>query len=153
MSSGRSLQVPGALRKTPLHVAFATGFHSLIELLLRHAPNQQTKNEAVREAVHRRRPDLIDLALTHGAEIGAVPFVDVLGTADKSVVSTLLSRGADPVTGFPFAHAIHELKAKTTLGMYLDCKRHYPELTGKLQQQVDMALRQFYCDGKTRWPG
>ena len=98
IDSGRSLQVPRALRKTPLQVAFATGFHSLIELLLRHAPNQQTKNEALSEAVHRRRSDLIDLALSHGAEIGAVPFVDVLGTADKSVVSTFLSRGADPVT-------------------------------------------------------
>src|SRR3954466_2631246 len=85
IDSGRSLQVPSALRKTPLQVAFTTGFHSLIELLLRHAPNQQTKNDALGEALHRRRSDLVDLALTHGAEIGAVPFVDVLGTADKSV--------------------------------------------------------------------
>jgi hypothetical protein len=151
IGSGRSLQVPRALRKTPLQVAFATGFHSLIELLLRHAPNQQTKNEALREAVHRRRSDLIDLALTHGAAIEAVPFVDVLGTADKSVVSTFLSRGADPVTGFPFAHAFRELKAKTTLGMYLDSRRQYPELAGKLQEQADMALRQFCCDGNLKW--
>ncbi len=151
ISSGRTLQVPRALRKTPLQVAFATGFHSLIELLLRHAPNQETKNEALSQAVHRRRSDLIDLALSHGAEIGAVPFVDVLGTADKSVVSTFLSRGADPVTGLPFAHAIRELKAKTILGMYLDCRRQYPELAGKLQQQVDMALRQFCCDGNLKW--
>ena len=104
IGSGRSLQVPRALRKTPLQVAFATGFHSLIELLLRHAPNQQTKNEALSEAVHRRRSDLIDLALTYGAEIGTVPFIDVLGTTDKSVVSTFLSRGADPVSGFPCHH-------------------------------------------------
>jgi hypothetical protein len=151
IGSGRSLQVPRALRKTPLQVAFTTGFHSLIELLLRRAPDQQTKNAALREAVHRRRSDLIDLALTHGAEIGAVPFVDVLGTADKSVVSTFLSRGADPLTGFPFAHALRELKAKTTLGMYLDCRRQYPALAGKLQQQADMALRQFCCDGNLKW--
>jgi hypothetical protein len=123
IGSGRSLEVRSAIRKTPLQVTFATGFHSLIELLLRHAPNQQTKNEALSEAVHRRRSDLIDLALTHGAEIGAVPFVDVLGTADKSVVSVFLSRGADPITGLPFAQAFRELKAKTTLGMYLDCRR------------------------------
>ena len=32
VSAGRSLQVPRALRKTPLQVAFATSFHSLIEL-------------------------------------------------------------------------------------------------------------------------
>jgi hypothetical protein len=151
IGSGRSLQVPGALRKTPLQIAFASGFHSLIELLLRNEPNQQTKNEALREAVHRRRSDLIDLALTYGAQIGAVPFVDVLATADKSVVSTFLSRGADPVTGFPFAHAIRELKAKTTLGMYLDCRRQYPEIAATLQQQADVALRQFSCDGNLKW--
>jgi hypothetical protein len=79
----RSLQVPRPLRKRPLQIAFATGFHSLIELLLRHAPSQQAKNDALREAVHRRRPDLIDLALAYGAEIATIPFVDVLGTADK----------------------------------------------------------------------
>jgi hypothetical protein len=84
--------------------------------------------------VQRRRPDLIDLALTHGVEIGSVPFVDVLCAADKTVVSIFLSRGADSVIGFPFAHAIRELKAKTTLGMYLDCRRTHPELDSFLGQ-------------------
>ena len=68
--AGRSLQVPRALRKTPLDVAFATGFHSLIELLLRHAPSQQLKNDALQQAVHRRRADLIELAVAYGAELG-----------------------------------------------------------------------------------
>jgi hypothetical protein len=115
VQAGRSLQVPRALRKTPLKIAFATGFHSLIELLLRHASSQEAKNDALREAVHRRRPDLIDLA-RHGAEIASVPFVDVLGTADKGVVAMFLDRGADPITGLPFVYASHDLKAKTTLG-------------------------------------
>ena len=132
VQAGRSLEVPRTLRKTPLQIAFGTGFHSLIELLLRHAPSQQVKNDALREAVHRRRPDLIDLALAHGAEIASVPFVDVLGTADKGVVAMFLDRGGDPITDFPFAYAFHELKAKTTLGMYLDCKRRRPELADKL---------------------
>src|SRR5919109_2531865 len=79
VQAGRSLQVPRALRKTPLQIAFANGFHSLVELLLRHAPSQQAKNDALREAVQRRRPDLIELALGHGAEIASVSFVDVLG--------------------------------------------------------------------------
>ena len=52
-----------------------------------------------------------------------------------------LDKGADPITDFPFAHAFHELRAKTTLGTYLDCKRQHPELADKLQEQADMALR------------
>jgi hypothetical protein len=95
VQTGRSLEVPSALRKTPLDVAITTGFHSLIELLLRHAPNQQAKNDTLRKAVHRRRPDVIELAVTYGAEIASVPFVDVLGTADKRMIAMFLDEGAD----------------------------------------------------------
>lgn len=151
IQTGRSIQVPRALNKTPLDVALGTGFHSLIELLLRHAPSQQAKNDALRQAVHRRRPDLIELAVTCGAEIPSVPFVDVLGTADKRIVALFLAKGADFITGYPFAHAFHELRAKTTLGAYLDCKRQHPHLADKLQHQADMALRQFCRDGNLKW--
>ena len=34
--TGRSLQVPAELKKTPLGIAVAIGFRSLVELLLRH---------------------------------------------------------------------------------------------------------------------
>src|SRR5688572_20226123 len=87
IQAGRSLQVPRAIKKTPLDIAIATGFHSLIELLLRQAPNQQSRNEALRQAVCRRRSDVIELALNYGAEIASVPFADVLVTADKRIVS------------------------------------------------------------------
>src|SRR5688572_32484769 len=137
VQAGRSLQVPRAFRKTPLDVAITTGFHSLIELLLRHAPSQQAKDDALRQAVQRRRPDVIELAVAYGAEIASVPFVDVLGTADKRMIAMFLDKGADPITQFPFAHAFHELRAKTTLGTYLDCKRQHPELADKWQEQAD----------------
>ncbi len=35
-AADRSLTVPKEVRKTPLRVAISTGFHSLVELLLRH---------------------------------------------------------------------------------------------------------------------
>jgi hypothetical protein len=149
--AGRSLQVPRALRKTPLDVAFEAGFHSLIELLLRHAPSQQAKNDALHQAVQRRRPDLMELANACGAEISSVPFVDVLATADKRMIAMFLDAGADPITDFPFAHVFHELRAKTTLGTYLDCKRQRPEIASRLQEQVDMALREFCHDGNLKW--
>ena len=36
LAAGRSLTVPKDVRKTPLRGAISTGFHSLVELLLRH---------------------------------------------------------------------------------------------------------------------
>lgn len=151
VQAGRSLQVPRELKRTPLDVAISTGFHSLIELLLRYAPSRDAKNEALHQAVQRRRPELIELTVAYGAEIASVPFVDVLGTADKQIIAMFLDKGADPIGDFPFAHAFHELRAKTTLGTYLDCKRQHPELASKLQEQADMALREFCRDGNLKW--
>ena len=43
--AGKSLVVPPEVRKKPLAVAISTGFHSLVELLLRHEESQEAKNE------------------------------------------------------------------------------------------------------------
>lgn len=63
ISAGRSLKTPGALKKSPLGVALTSGFHSLIELLLRHEESQQVKNDALAHAVRSRRADLVELAV------------------------------------------------------------------------------------------
>jgi ankyrin repeat protein len=147
---GRSLRVPRSAKRTPLEVAFATGFHSLIELLLRHASDQETKNVALDQAIERRRVDLVELAVAYGADITTVPFVDVLMTADRGIIGLFLEQGADLIGGHPFAHALCRLRAKTTLGTYLDTKRQHPELAQQLQAQLDLALRQFCHDGNLK---
>jgi hypothetical protein len=121
--AGKALEVPTEVRKTPLGVALSTGFHSLVELLLRHEESQQIKNDAFRLALQMNRPPLVELTVAHGADIGAVPFVDALVTGNRSLVAFFLESGADPIPGHPFAHAFHELRAKTTIGSYLDCRR------------------------------
>ncbi len=45
VQAGKSLQVPREFKKMPLSIAVFTGFHSLIELLLRHERSQQAKND------------------------------------------------------------------------------------------------------------
>jgi ankyrin repeat protein len=149
--AGRSLSVPAEVRKTPLRVAVSTGFHSLVELLLRHEGSQQVKNDALRLALQLSRSAFVELAATHGADIGSVPFLDVLLTGDRALVAFLLERGADPATDYPFARAFRELRAKTTLGSYLDCRRSRPDLAAHLQEQADMALRQFCQEGNLKW--
>jgi hypothetical protein len=134
-----------------LSVAISTGFHSLVELLLRHEVNQKVKNDALQLALMLDRPPFIELAVAHGAEVGSVPFLHVLLTGDRAVVASFLERGADPIAGHPFAHAFCQLRAKTTLGSYLDCRRNRPDLAEQLQEQADMALRQFCQEGKLKW--
>ena len=124
LAAGKSLKTPPEIRKTPLAVALSTGFHSLVEFLLRNEDSQQAKNDALRWALQWDRPALVELAVLHGADTGAVPLLDVLMTGDRSLVSFFLERGADPLTDYPFARAFHQLKAKTTLGSYLDCRRN-----------------------------
>ena len=149
--AGRSLTVPREVRKTPLSVAISTGFHSLVELLLRHEENQKVKNDTLQLALMLDRPPFIELAVAHGAEVGSVPFLHVLLTGNRAVVASFLERGANPIAGHPFAHAFCQLRAKTTLGSYLDCRRIRPDLAEQLQEQADMALRQFCQEGKLKW--
>jgi ankyrin repeat protein len=151
VAGGRSLIVPKEVRKTPLRVAISTGFHSLVELMLRHEPRQSEKDDALRHALFLNSPTFVELALAHGASIAAIPFLDVLMTDDRALVAAFLEKGADATTDYPFAHSFHQLRAKTTLGSYLDCRRSRPDLAEQLQQQADMALRQFCQEGNVKW--
>jgi hypothetical protein len=114
-------------------------------------PGQDEKNDALRHALFLNRPAMIELAVTHGADIASIPFLDVLMTGDRDVVAAFLEKGADPTTDYPFARAFHQLRAKTTLGSYLDCRRSLPDVAEHLQQQADMALRQFCQEGNLKW--
>jgi hypothetical protein len=149
--AGRSLAVPAGTRKTPLGVAMSTGFHSLVYLLLRHEESQRSRDEALRHAVLFDRPAYAELAVAHGADVASVPFLDVLTTGDRALIASFLERGADPIADHPFARAFHRFRMKTTLGSYLDCRRIRPDLADRLQEQADMALRQFCQEGRPRW--
>ena len=51
ITSGKSIQTPPEIRKTPLHIAIDLGFHSLVELLARHESRQEVKNQGLSHAV------------------------------------------------------------------------------------------------------
>ena len=50
-------------------MALDTGFHSLIELLLRHEESQQVKNDVLRHAVLLDDSAIVELAIANGAEV------------------------------------------------------------------------------------
>ena len=75
IAAGNSLCVPADVKTIPLEVALDTGFHSLVELLVRNESSQDLKNRALRRAVSLKRLDFIDLLASHGAEIKSVAFI------------------------------------------------------------------------------
>jgi hypothetical protein len=150
IEAGNSISVAPELRTTPLQVAIDKGFHSLVELLARNEPSQQLKNQALAAAVFHKRLDLIELLVTHGAQIEAIPFVDVLLSWDPKIIRYFIERGADLTTGSPFAHAFRE-KIRTALRPWKECKQNHPELADGLQEQIDRALRHFCFEGDLKW--
>lgn len=150
IASGKSLHVPADLRTTPLDVALKRGFHSLVELLVRHEPSQHLKNRALQHAVSLQRLDFIELLVSHGAEISSVPFIDVLRVWKPSIIRYFIERGADLITGSPFAVAFGE-RIRTALGPWRECREKYPELGPQLQEQADRALRHFCYHGDLKW--
>lgn len=149
-ADGKPLTVPAAYRRTPLRVAVDTGFHSLIEFLLQHESDQAAKDAVLRDACWSNQPALMQLALDYGASSQAVSFQSIIEIWDRGVVQIFLQRGADAVTNAPFARALKS-RVKAALGIYLDCQRARPELTGALQQQADMALRRACQDEDLKW--
>ena len=132
VAAGKSLSVPAHYRQTPMRIALNTGFHSLIEFLLRHEENQSAKDDVLRQACWSGQRSVMQLALNHGASIGGVSFQSVIETWDRGVAQLFLEHGADPVTNAPFARAF-KARVKAVLGIFLDCKRARPDLAEALQ--------------------
>lgn len=150
IKSGKPLQVTAEFKSTPLQIAIDRGFHSLIELLARNETCQEVLNGGLAEAVSLRQMELIQLLLKHGAEIRAVPLIEVLEAWDPAIIRFFLERGADAVSGAPFARAFAS-RVRTTLRPFVEYRRAHPELAHELQKQADMALRYFCREGNLKW--
>jgi hypothetical protein len=148
--AGKSLRVPRKCKTTPLRIALERGFHSLVELLAGNDVGQEAKNQALLDAVTHRNFEFVELLLKLGADISSVPFSDVLLSWDPKLIRFFLSRGADFITGAPFAEAFRE-KVRTALGPFMECKRSHPEFVRELQAQADSALRYFCQSGSEKW--
>jgi hypothetical protein len=148
--SGNSLCVPTEVKTTPLKVALDTGFHSLVELLVRNEESQDVKNQALQQAVSLKRLDLIELLVSHGGEVSSVPFIEVLYVWEPTIIRYFLDHGADFITDSPFAFAFGE-KIRTALRPWRECREKYPGFAAQLQEQADRALRHFCFKGDLKW--
>jgi len=150
IASGKSLRVPAEVKTTPVRIALETGFHSLVELLLRNEPDQNAKNLALRHAVSRQREDFVEILVSNGAEVSSIPFIEVLRAWKPAIIHYFLDRGTDFITDSPLAVAFGE-RIRTALGPWRECREKHPEFALQLQEQADRALRHFCERGDLKW--
>ncbi len=150
IASGKSTRTPPTVKKVPLLIAIDLGFHSLVELLVRNESCQEVTDKALSDAVSRRRLDVVQLLVAHGAQIKAVPLAEALLSWEPAIIRFFLENGADVITGSPFAAAFGE-KVRTALRPYVEYKKAHPELAKGLQEQADRALRHYSHEGDLKW--
>lgn len=150
IASGKSTCTPPTIKKTPLLTAVDRGFHSLVELLARNESRPEHSDRALSAALAKKRLDLIEVLVEGGARIQAIPLEDVLLTWDRSIMWFFLDRGADVLTGNPFAMAFRE-KVQMALRPFVEYRKAHPEMADALQAQADSALRHFAPQGDLKW--
>lgn len=96
IEAGRSLDISMKTKRGRARnlfgVALETGFHSMVELIVKQEGNQSVKDEALYHAVSMKRQDLVELLVQYGADPKAVSFADVLLTWEPELIRFCRSR-------------------------------------------------------------
>lgn len=146
IAEGKPTVPPEPYWFSPLRVAVETGFHSMVEILLKAGIDQDEKNTLLNRVVWNSDLNLIRLLVEHGADIHAVDFDSVCSTGNPEIIRFFLDRGMDAVTGNPFSHALKHPK-RPFIGIYLRYRDKIPEL----KHQVNLALRHHAREGNLKW--
>lgn len=152
IAEGKSIEMPLDYKQSPLKIAVHSGFHSLVELLLRHESSQARKDAVLGEAVWSDKAPLVELSLRYGASSQALPLLDALLHPKARIAGLLIDHGADPIADYPFPRAFLA-GSYSALRTFIDCRRERPDLGEQLQAHLDMALRQACSDGRGRMVG
>jgi hypothetical protein len=139
---------PGNFATSPIRTAIESGFHSLVEVLLREgAIDQEEKNDALIRAIDNRNLDLVDLLTQYGADPGAVDFDTVLWSRHPQIMRWFVANGLDLECGcYPIARAFRD-KHREFLGVYMSAR----DTVSTAFRQATMALRYHAADGNLKW--
>src|SRR5436190_17352815 len=96
IKSGRRYRLPeGHFTTSPLRISIQSGFHSLVEVLLKAGISQEEKDEAVFRAVWDRNLDVIKLLRDYGADISVIDPEEVFGSRDPAIIRWFVANGMD----------------------------------------------------------
>lgn len=152
ISLGKPVNLPPAhtlkrAKQSPLQVAIDLGFHSLVQLLLEGGASlDDLRYPPLLQALHKRRLDLVQLLVKHGADIHSVPMESVFASWSNETVDFFIEQGADLEKGYPLAHALC-WKIRPALGLFMRYKDRYPSF----QKQLNIALRHHCKEGSAKW--
>ena len=153
IASDKPINLPSApeqraRKKHPLQIAIDKGFHSLVQVLLEGGAeiDYSSYDNALIQALWKRRLDLIQLLVQHGADVRSVDMTSVFETWDPAIMEYFIEHGADVETGNPLAFALC-YKIRTVLGVFKRHKERYPSF----QEQVNIALRHHCREGNLKW--
>ena len=129
------------VRCTPLGIAIASNFHSLLEVLLKNGLKATVKHFWL--AIRLGRVGMIELMIQHGVEPNWLNFRDVVDWPNPKILKIFIEQGSDTYTGFPVAEALKRAP-RAFLGLYKSYADKFPDW----KLQADIALRYFCEEGK-----
>ena len=152
ISEDKPIELPSpeagkARKKSPLEVSIELGFHSLVQVLLEGgAAVDEERYSPLRHALWKRRFDIVQLLVEHGADIHSVGMDEVFGTWNNEIVEYFIDRGADLDTDQPLACALCS-RIRTALGIFKKYEKKFPSF----REQVNAALRYHCKEGNLKW--
>jgi ankyrin repeat protein len=133
---------------SPLRIAVEGGQHALLLLLLCNGYDPSLEESSPLDvALRSRRPDLVDLLLTWGADPKGVDPEAVFDTYDLATIERFWSLGTDYTDGYALAHYLGEHTSNKPLFGWV--KRHAPAVP-EVQRQLDMALGEHVHRGREK---
>ena len=131
-----------------LRAAINTGFHSMVEELLRAgAWSAKELASCLELARSKRRYEIADLLLSHGAKPKQVDFQTCCAELDFTMMERHLRSGTDPNRDNDFAQALSRVKARPLLRFYREFHAEFPAL----DDQAALALSEAVQENQVRW--
>ncbi len=150
IAAGKPLEFEDVVgsRRRLLEQAIRTGFHSVVEVLLRAGGwTADDLAHALEFACDRSRYDISELLEKFGARGKDLDFLTACEKLDFVTAERLLRAGFDPNEENAFARALSEVKAKPLIGFYKSHRAEFPVL----DDQAAIALRIAVNNNDVRW--
>jgi hypothetical protein len=150
IAAGKPLQFEEVVgsRRYLLEEAIRTGFHSVVEVLLRAGGwSAEDLTDCLELARDRSRYEISELFEKFGARGKELDFRTACEKLDLVTAERLLRSGFDPNKENDFAGVLSEVKAKPLIGFFKNHRAEFPAL----DDQAAIALRIAVGKNEVRW--
>lgn len=145
-SGKRFRNPPGNFNTSPLLASIDKGFHSMVQVLLEAGADPDELDRALSRAVSAARLDLVELLVSHGADVNSISFDEVLYCRNPILIRWFVDHGIDLEEDYPIAEAFR-YKHREFLGIYMGLRDQIPSA----KKQATMALRLHARQANMKW--